>query len=129
VYLDTDVILSQLKERDWLKESVEKKLGEMNEKLKTSAITIVECQIVLLREDSRSSAIDVLDRIREFRVEVLPLTEEVLQLSKELLEKYPKLNIFDSLHLAHVLHEGEKIMSTDSLFDEIEGVARVDPLA
>lgn len=129
MYLDTDVILSQLKERDWLKESVEKKLGEMNEKLKTSAITIVECQIVLLREDSRSSAIDVLDRIREFRVEVLPLTEEVLQLSKELLEKYPKLNIFDSLHLAHVLHEGEKIMSTDSLFDEIEGVARVDPLA
>jgi len=129
VYLDTDVILSQLKERDWLKESVEKKLGEVNEKLKTSAITIVECQIVLLREDSRSSATDVLDRIRELRVEVLPLTEEVLQLSKELLEKYPKLNIFDSLHLAHVLHEGEKIMSTDSLFDEIEGVARVDPLA
>jgi hypothetical protein len=129
VYLDTDVILSQLKERDWLKESVEKKLGEVNEKLKTSAITIVECQIVLLREDSRSSATDVLDRVRELRVEVLPLTEEVLQLSKELLEKYPKLNIFDSLHLAHVLHEGEKIMSTDSLFDEIEGVARVDPLA
>lgn len=129
MYLDTDVILSQLKERDWLKESVEKKLGEVNEKLKTSAITIVECQIVLLREDSRSSATDVLDRIRELRVEVLPLTEEVLQLSKELLEKYPKLNIFDSLHLAHVLHEGEKIMSTDSLFDEIEGVARVDPLA
>ncbi len=129
MYLDTDVILSQLKERDWLKESVEKKLGEVNEKLKTSAITIVECQIVLLREDSRSSATDVLDRVRELRVEVLPLTEEVLQLSKELLEKYPKLNIFDSLHLAHVLHEGEKIMSTDSLFDEIEGVARVDPLA
>jgi len=129
VYLDTDVILSLLKERDWLKESVEKKLREVNEKLKTSAITIVECQIVLIREESRSSATDVLDRIRELRVEVLPLTEEVLQLSKELLEKYPKLNIFDSLHIAHVLHEGEKIMSTDSLFDEIEGVARMDPLA
>ena len=129
MYLDTDVILSLLKERDWLKESVEKKLREVNEKLKTSAITIVECQIVLIREESRSSATDVLDRIRELRVEVLPLTEEVLQLSKELLEKYPKLNIFDSLHIAHVLHEGEKIMSTDSLFDEIEGVARMDPLA
>ncbi|WP_457555364.1 type II toxin-antitoxin system VapC family toxin [Candidatus Pyrohabitans sp.] len=129
MYLDTDVILSLLKERDWLKESVEKKLREVNEKLKTSAITIVECQIVLIREESRSSATDVLDRIRELRVEVLPLTEEVLQLSKELLEKYPKLNIFDSLHIAHVLHEGEKIMSTDPLFDEIEGVARMDPLA
>ncbi|WP_456474860.1 PIN domain-containing protein [Candidatus Pyrohabitans sp.] len=128
MYLDTDIILSQLKKQDWLKENVKKKLGEVEENLKTSAITAVECQIVLIREDSRRNALEVLEGIKKLGVEVLPLTEEILQLSNELLKKHQKLNIFDSLHLAHVLHEGEKIMSTDSLFDEIEGVERVDPL-
>ena len=128
MYLDTDIILSQLKEQDWLKENVKKKLEEVEENLKTSAITAVECQIVLIREDSRGNALEVLDGIKKLGVEVLPLTEEILQISNKLLKKHPRLNIFDSLHLAHVLHEGEKIMSTDSLFDGIEGVERVDPL-
>lgn len=128
MYLDTDVVLSQIKERDWLKDVVRRKLSRIEEELKTSAITIAECQIVLLREEGRGEAIKVIDRINSLGLQILPLTREVLAKSTELLSKYPKLNVFDSIHLAHVILEGEKILSTDRLFDEIEGVTRVDPL-
>ncbi len=128
MYLDTDVILSQIKEKDWLKDIVRRKLESIDEKFVTSAITIVECQIVLIRELGRDEAVKVPERIEKLGVEILPLSKEVLGISSDLLERYPKLNIFDSIHLAHVIHERERILSTDRLFDEVEGIVRVDPL-
>jgi len=128
VYLDTDIVLSQIKRKDWLKEIVKRKLSEINEELGTSAITIVECQIVLLREEGREEAIKVMEKIESLGLRILPLTKEVLKKSTELLSKYPKLNIFDSIHLAHAILEGERILSTDRLFDEVKEVVRVDPL-
>ncbi len=128
MYLDTDIVLSQIKERDWLKEIVKRKLSKIDVELKTSAITIVECQIVLFREEGRNEAVKVMERIKPLGLKILPLTEDVLIKSTELLAKYPKLNIFDSIHLAHTILEGERILSTDRLFDEVEGVVRVDPL-
>jgi len=128
MYLDTDVVLSQIKPEDWLKDIVKRKLDEVNEKLRTSAITVVECQIVLLRDVSRSSALKVTEDVETMGIEILPITMEVLKKATKLLNKYPKLNIFDSIHLAHAILEGEKIMSTDRLFDEVKGVERIDPL-
>jgi hypothetical protein len=60
-------------------------------------------------------------------LKILPLTKEVLARSTELLSKYPKLNVFDSIHLAHAILKGERILSTDSLFDLVEEVVKVDP--
>ena len=57
MYLDTDIVLSQIKKRDWLKDVVRRKLSEID-----SAITIVECQIVLLRKESREEAIKVIEK-------------------------------------------------------------------
>ena len=62
------------------------------------------------------------------RLNLKSLTKEVLVKSTELLTKYPKLNIFDSIHLAHAILEGERVLSTDHLFDEVEEVVRLDPL-
>ncbi len=76
----------------------------------------------------RNEAVKVMERIKPLGLRILPLTEDVLIKSTELLAKYPKLNIFDSIHLAHTILEGERILSTDRLFDEVEGVVRVDPL-
>ncbi len=129
MYLDTDVVLSQIKKRDWLKEIVKRKLSEINEDSSTSAITVVECQIVLLREEGREEAIKAVEKIESLGLKILPLTKEVLAKSTELLSKYPKLNVFDSIHLAHAILEGERILSTDHLFDEVEEVVKVDPLS
>jgi len=128
VYLDTDIVLSQIKKRDWLKDIVRRKLSEIYENLSTSAITVVECQIVLLREESRGEAIKVMERIESLKLRILSLTKEVLTKSTELLSKYPKLNIFDSIHLAHAILEGERIPSTDHVFNGIKEVVRIDPL-
>ena len=128
MYLDTDIVLSQIKRKDWLKEIVKRKLSEIDEKTNTSAITIVECQIVLLREEGREEAIKVMGKIESLGLRILPLTKEVLKKSTELLSKYPKLNIFDSIHLAHAILEGERILSTDHLFDEVKEVVRADQL-
>ncbi len=107
---------------------MKRKLESIDEEFVTSAITIVECQIVLIRELGRDEAVKVPEKIEELDVEILPLSKEVLEISSDLLERYPKLNIFDSIHLAHAIHERERILSTDRLFDEVEGIVRVDPL-
>ena len=51
MYLDTDIVLSQIKGKDWLKEIVKRKLSNINEELKTSAITIVDCPISRRRKE------------------------------------------------------------------------------
>ncbi len=51
--------------------------------------------------------------------------DDILIKSTELLTKYSKLNVFDSVHLAHAILEGEKILSMDCLFDEVEEVVIV----
>ncbi len=83
--------------------------------------------IVLLREEGREEAIKAMGKIETLGLRILPLTKEVLSKSKELMSKYSKL-IFDSIHLAHAILEGERILSTDRIFDEIEEVVKVDPL-
>jgi len=128
MYLDTDIVLSQIKRRDWLKDIVKRKLSEIDEPFCTSAITVVECQIVLMREEGREEAIEAMGKIESLGLRILPLTKDVLAKSTELLAKYSKLNIFDSIHLAHAILEGKRILSTDRLFDEIKEVERVDPL-
>ena len=126
MYLDTDIILAIVKPSDWLKDAVEKKLKVLSD-LKTSVFTLVEAEIVLNREASRELALSVLDKVKEQNIRPLALTEEMLTKSVELLRKYPKLNIFDSIHIACAICEGEPILSTDSLFDEIEEIEKVDP--
>jgi len=71
VYLDTDIILSQIKERDWLKDIVKRKFSKIKEDFKTSAITVVECQIVLLREEGRDEAIKAIERIESLELEIV----------------------------------------------------------
>ena len=45
----------------------------------------------------------------------------------ELRARYPSLTFFDSLHAAVSLEEGFRIVSYDKVYDEIEGLVRVDP--
>ncbi|MBS3081075.1 hypothetical protein J4221_06395 [Candidatus Pacearchaeota archaeon] len=61
MYLDTDIVLALIKEDDWLKDYV--KLSEFKP-AKTSAITIIEVRLVLLREYSRKKALESLSKIK-----------------------------------------------------------------
>ena len=124
MYQDTDIILALIKPSDWLSPHVNlKKLKNP----KTSTLTLVEAQIVLNREYSRKTALDAFDKIKSTGIEIEPLNLDVVEKSAHLLKKYDKLTIFDSVHAAFVILNKDVVLSTDSIFDSIEGVIRIDP--
>lgn len=60
---------------------------------------------------------------------ILPVEEMDLSLAMELLEVNPKIQTRDAFHAATMIHNGIKeIISTDSHFDLIHEIKRIDPL-
>lgn len=58
---------------------------------------------------------------------LLPLTVEDVEVAGELRERYDSLGIFDSLHLGVAVARDEPIVSTDTLYPDIEEVEHIDP--
>ncbi|MEX0879601.1 MAG: type II toxin-antitoxin system VapC family toxin [Thermoanaerobaculia bacterium] len=70
----------------------------------------------------------VYDLARRIIPVVLPLTAEVLDLARALLDRQPKLMARDALHAAACENAGiESICSYDRDFDRIPGLKRVEP--
>jgi predicted nucleic acid-binding protein len=62
--------------------------------------------------------------------EILPLAEKHTARALELLLHYPLLSPRDALHIATMEDRGlRRILSTDSDFDEVKEVQRIDPAA
>ena len=125
-YLDTDIILALTKKEDWLKAHVS--LDKCAPAC-TSAVTILEARIVMEREYGRTEALKVSDTVKALNLTILPLTEAVLQKSQELLQNYPSLNHFDSMHVAFALLHNLTIIGTDTIFAKITGLRSKDPRA
>ncbi len=124
MYLDTDIILALVKKEDWLKEHVD--ISKLKS-AKTSVVTVVEAQLVLEREYSRTEALALLSKIKKLNIILMPFEESVLQKCQELLQQYPRLNIFDSVHVAFALTYDKLLISTDTIFMTISGLKRKDP--
>ncbi len=124
MYLDTDVILALVKQEDWLQEHID--LSKL-QPAATSVITILEARLVLEREYGRKQALDVLSSVQKHQITLLPFTELILKKSQQLLQKYPRLNNFDSLHAAFALVHNKTLVSTDTLFPTIVEITVKDP--
>lgn len=75
-------------------------------------------------EDGRQ----VYDLARQLFPNVVPISAEVMDRARELLDAYPSLMARDALHAAVVLHESlEAICSYDRDFDGIVGLRRTEP--
>jgi uncharacterized protein len=60
---------------------------------------------------------------------ILPVTERDLSSALELLESHPQIETRNAFHAAIMINNGIKeIISTDSHFDHITGIRRIDPL-
>jgi predicted nucleic acid-binding protein len=60
---------------------------------------------------------------------VLPLTHAVMRRVPDLVERYPRLEARDLVHVATCQHEGiGEIISPDRGFDAVEGLVRIDPM-
>ncbi len=70
----------------------------------------------------------VFDLARVLVPSVLPITARLLDLARELLDRYPGLMARDALHAAAALeHTGGAICSFDGDFDGVEGLHRIEP--
>ncbi len=124
MYLDTDVILSVLKDEDWLKEAVS--FDELEEP-KTSLITALEIQLIYFDKRDKDFIAAVPAKMEDMNIEVLPLKKEPMDEGGKLLTKYDRLNLFDSIHLGHSLVLEEPIVSTDTLYPDIKEIEHIDP--
>lgn len=124
MYVDTDVVLALLKSDDWLGPAVES--ADLAAP-KTSLVTAMEVQLVTFESWSRDRLSAVREEIAEEGVETIPLTADAFDAGAELLPRYDSLNVFDAVHLGHALELGEEIVSTDTLYPDIEEVDHVDP--
>ncbi|HYW32574.1 MAG TPA: type II toxin-antitoxin system VapC family toxin [Gemmatimonas sp.] len=70
----------------------------------------------------------VYDLARQLFPSVIPITVEILDRARELLDEHPKLMARDALHAAVVMHEKlDAICSYDRDFDAITTITRVAP--
>lgn len=126
MYLEADVLYACLKPADWLKADAERILGK-DEKFITSAATVIEMEIVSLRDFGSDFSLSVLTKLKSIKnLEMLPITTDNLDKAVEIRKSYG-LSIFDSIHASVCLISGEKLVSTDPVFDKIKDLIRIDP--
>jgi len=126
VYLDTDCILALVKDSDWLKEPVTKKI-KREKKLSTSVLTVIECRLVLLRENTPEEAFRVEKVINKWKIKLIPLDEQVLKQAKKFMQEFDFLGTFDAVHIATADLNCETILSTDHVSSLIPNIEVVDP--
>ena len=124
MYLDTDPILAVLKTDDWLASTVDL---DVLEDPKTSVATAIEVQYVMEDEWDRDRLSRAHREIADEGIALVPLTVDVLGAAGELRRTHDRLNVFDGVHLGAAVTLGEPIVSTDTLYPEIDEVEHVDP--
>lgn len=123
MYLDTDVILALAKKDDWLKPFVNLK------KIKNpviSAATLIELQLVVNREYGKDKIGDFLKQVKNLNVKSTPINPDVVHKSAELMRKY-NMTTFDAIHASYCIINKENILSSDTIFDSIKEIRRIDP--
>ncbi len=127
MYLDTDVFLAAIKPKDWLNEFA-KQLQKVPETKYTSALTLIEIELVLIREPHFGDAFEIPALIRNAfpEIQVKTLDEIVFKNSLDLRRKYG-LTTFDAIHAATAQAHDSRIASSDGQYDRIPGLTRIGP--
>jgi predicted nucleic acid-binding protein len=124
VYLDLDIILAELKADDWLASEVDLSAVEAP---KTSVATGIELQYVMEDEWERDRVVRAHRDIAELDVEMVPLDRDSLDAAADLRSQYDSLNVFDGIHLGTARTLGETVVSTDTLYPQIDEIDHLDP--
>ena len=126
VYLDTDCILALVKDSDWLKRPVERRIKN-NRRLCTSVLSVVEARLVLMREEDIGSVFKIEEKLKAHKIKLLSLDERIISDSDKLMRDFDFLATFDAIHIATAKYHKEKVLTTDHLFSLIPGLSVEDP--
>jgi len=123
MYVDTDIFYALIKTGDRHAEFAEKIMREKG--LYTSAITLLELEIVIRREISDELSKQVVSLfLKKFpNTEIVDFTQKVHAKSQSLRQEFD-LGVFDSVHVATALLHDKHIASTDTSFDRVKGLKR-----
>ena len=124
VYLDTDIVLALLKVDDWLTPVVNS-VDFISPK--TSVATAIEVQYVMENEWERTRLTKVHRAIADEGIDLVPLTTDAMDEAGKLRSAYNRVNVFDGVHLGVARTLDEPIVSTDTLYPDIEEIDHVDP--
>ena len=133
--IETDILYAFVKKSDWLKPVADKlllmvkegKLGEVS----ASREALHELYYV-----SKEEGIEINEMLTRFaaltsidNLVFLPTTTEVDLLSIVLMQQYMLSSIFDAYHAATALNQvsDHTIISTDTVFDRVPGLKRINP--
>ena len=86
-----------------------------------------KARLVFYRDGDFKGLLSIEDTLKIHQIELLPLNEDVISRSNELMQEYHFLRIFDAIHVATAQLNGLEIMSTDHSFPKIKGLEVEDP--
>ncbi|MEM2960429.1 MAG: PIN domain-containing protein [Candidatus Bathyarchaeia archaeon] len=133
--IETDVLYAYIKREDWLKPTAKKVIS----KVVRGDLGTVYASRESLHEIyyvSRAEGISIDDLITRFaaltaleNLVFLETTYEIDLLALALMRQYNISSIFDAYHAATALNQvpDHTIISTDTIFDNIPGIKRIDP--
>ena len=133
--IETDILYAFVKKSDWLKPTADKLLWMIKEnrfgRVFASRESLHELYYVSVEEGvtidtfvTRAAALTSIDNLS-----FLVTTAEIDLLALTIMKQYGLTSIFDAYHAATALNQVQDhtVASTDSVFDRIPGVTRVDP--
>ncbi|MEM1582727.1 MAG: PIN domain-containing protein [Candidatus Bathyarchaeia archaeon] len=133
--IETDVLYAYIKKEDWLKPTAKKIILKI---IKGDLGTVYASRESLheIYYVSRAEGISTDELIARFaaltaikNLVFLETTYEIDLLSLALMKQYNISSIFDAYYAATVLNQvpDHTIISTDTIFDNIPGIKRIDP--
>lgn len=124
MYLDTDVILALLKVDDWLTSDVSR--DSIKDPI-TSTATAIEIQYAMQDEWARERLSKVHREIQGEQILFSPLADKDINAAGTLRSRYDRVGVFDSIHLGSAWVMERPIVSTDTLYPDIDEVDHIDP--
>ena len=125
MYVEADVLYAYLKPTDWLKKESTNVLEGF--KVTTSVITVSEIEFVAKRDFDEQFANDVLENLEKLKnLRFIPLKIDILRKAVDFRKRFG-LNIFDAIHAATAFIIKKDLVSTDRVYDIVDGIKRVDP--
>jgi len=133
--IESDVLYAYVKENDWLKEASERLVSKIEKgdfgEVYASREVLHELYYVSLDEEVRID--DYVYRVANLtsvkNLVFLETSYEIDLLAISLMKQYRLTSIFDAYYAATCLNQvrDRKIVTTDTVYDRIPGISRIDP--
>ena len=133
--IESDLLYAYVKKEDWLKPVASKVIDDISQgkhgTVHASREALHELHYVSMNEGIslddyivRAASITAIDNLVFY-----PTTFQVDLLALVLMKQYQISSIFDAYHAATALNmeEDRTIISTDTIFDKVPGLTRIDP--